>query len=250
MKKQPTPKKDPEAPLVRPKASHRKTRTAEVTRIARVPAQERSRLRYQQIIAATEQLLETANIEDISLYDVAAKAGIAPPSVHYLFNTMAAIHIELNRLYNIQLTELTLARQGQLVAARTPGWQEWVRTAMRAAADALNGSRAMSEIMLGPVLHRRSTQASREMNGLYAQSGLQMMREVFVMPDIPQLERILTYSIEISESLWSGAYVLRGRIDDETFEESVRASIAYLRCYLPDTLMLRPAAPPAVVSVP
>lgn len=224
---------------VREKASHRKGRTSEVRRSPRVPTQERSRRRHQAIIEATEYLLQTANIEDISLYDIGKQAKIAPASVHYLFNTVTAIHIELNRIYNEQLTAKVLEKNKLQAIARNPSWQDWVKAVMAEGRDQLNSNRPMSEIMLGPILHRTSRVTNLVTNKALAQASLAMMREFFVVPEIPNLDRYFLFATELGEALWSGSYSAHGRIDDETFTESVRATLAYLRCFLPETLMLR-----------
>lgn len=203
-----------------------------------MPTQERSRRRYQAIIEATEHLLQTANIEDISLYDIAKQSKIAPASVHYLFNTVTAIHIELNKIYNERLTTIIL-EQSKLHANKNPSWQDWVRVVMADARDVFNSNRAMSEIMLGPTLHRQSRLNNLMHNKTFGQASLEVMRKAFVMPEIPNLERYFMFSTELGEALWSGSYSARGEIDDETFAESVRATLAYLRCFLPETLVLK-----------
>lgn len=224
---------------VRQKASHRKGRTDEVRHEPRVPTQERSRRRYQAIIEATIHLLETANIEDISLYDIAKESKIAPPSVHYLFSTVAAVHVELNRIYNESLTEKIVDVNRSMFASGNPSWQDWVREAMTAGRNLLNANRPMSEIMLGPSLHRKSRATNLATNASFAKTVLEIMQQRFVMPEIPHLERCFTFAAEIADALWSGSYSAYATIDDITFNESVRANIAYLRCFLPDTLMLR-----------
>lgn len=103
-----------EAPVVREKASHRKGRTTQVVRSARVPTQERSKKRYQSILDTTIEILQTSNIEDISLHDIGKATGLPPASVHYLFNTVTAIHVELNKVFNEQLTQLLLEHTREL----------------------------------------------------------------------------------------------------------------------------------------
>ena len=226
--------------VVRAKASQRKGRTGEINRVARVPTQERSRARYQAIISATEEILQTSHIEDISLYDIAKKANIAPASVHYLFSTITAVHIELHRLYNDKLTEAVLENQRRIAKTQNPNWQEWLRFTMEEARNRLNGDRAMSEIMLGPTLHRQIRKTNRLTNMAIGQVSLDVLRTYFLVPEIPNFERYFLYSTEITDAIWSGAYSLHGHIDDESFTESVRASLAYLRCFLPETLHLKP----------
>lgn len=228
--------------VVREKASKRKSRTGVVSRVARTPTQERSRRRYQAILAATEKLLESADIENISLYDIAGQADLAPASVHYLFNTVAAVHVALNAQYNEQITQKVMASVQSMASEANPSWQNWTRSIMAAAAQELNEYRPRSEIMLGPTLHRASRRANWEMNQVIAVSIKNVLGEVFVVPDIPKLERYYAYATEIGESLWAASYAEHGQINSETFEESVRAVISYLRCFLPEFLPQRRTA--------
>lgn len=229
---------DGDVPVVRAKASHRKGRTAEVLRTPRVPTQERSRRRYQSILDATQRLLNAANIEDISLYDIAKEAGISPASVHYLFNTVAAVHVELNRVYNDIITGQIIAAQTTLVDQQVSTWQEWTRISLDAARVHFNSNRPMCEILLGPALHRKSRVANMQGSDTLGQAALVNLKRVFMVPDIPGLEKNFMYAGEILDAFWSGAYSARGYIDDETFEETMKAIIGYLRNVLPETMRL------------
>lgn len=228
-----------EAAVVREKASHRKGRTSQVVRAARVPAQERSRKRYQAILDATIELLKSSNVEDISLHDIGKATGLPPPSVHYLFNTMTAIHIELNMYFNDVLTQRILDFSLAQGFSNVSSWQELVRGAMSLARDELNANRPMAEIMLGPVLHRSMRVNNLEMNRYHGKAARELFDKFFVVPDIPNMATYLMYCAEMTDGLWIGSYARHGRIDEETFEESVRACIAYLRCYFPETMPRR-----------
>lgn len=228
-----------EAEGVREKASHRKGRTSKVIRAARVPAQERSRVRYQSILDATIELLKTANIEDISLHDIGKATALPPASVHYLFSTMTAIHVELNSYFNEFLTRKILDHSLEHGFSKLSNWQDLVRVAMSVARDELNSNRPMSEIMLGPVLHRSMRVKNLETNRYHGDAARELFDQYFIVPEIPNIATYLMYSAEMSDGLWIGSYARHGRIDDETFEESVRACVAYMRCYFPDTMAKR-----------
>ena len=192
--------------LVRPKASQRKARSAVVPRNARAPTQERSQKRFDAILDATQELLEKARIEDISFSDIARKAGISPASVHYLFPNIAAVRVELSRRNNRDLVAQIAGMAAELVESREPSWQQWLRSLAGGARRVFNSSRA-----------------------------------VFIVPEIPNLEMMLSLASEVFDALWSRSYMLQGHIDDETFEESMRVVLAYMRAVLPETLTLRAA---------
>ncbi|MCT9826627.1 hypothetical protein [Pseudomonas veronii] len=225
--------------VVREKASHRKVRTNEPMRSARVPAQERSRKRYEAVLDATVKLLETTNIEDISLHDIGKACELPAASVHYLFSTVSAIHLELSRRFNDEMTEKIIVKTRSLGMAHVNTWQEMIRAAMVLAKDELNSSRALSEVILAPVLHRSVRAISFQTNSAFGAASMDLYKEFFILPDIPRLDSYFVLSTELAEGIWAGSYARHGRIDDFSFEESVRAVIAYLRCFLPETLTAR-----------
>jgi AcrR family transcriptional regulator len=225
--------------LVREKSSQRKGRTSQVVRSARIPTQERSKKRYQSILDATLHILQSTDIENISLHDIGKVAELPPPSVHYLFNTVTSIFIVLNKNFNSYLTEFILEHSRNQGFAHVNSWQELTRSAMTIAKEQLNSNRAMSEIMLGPVMHRSMRLTNLETNRYHGSASLALFDQFFVVPDAPKLATYLMYAAEIADGLWAGAYSRFGKIDDETFEESVRACIAYLRCYFPENMQAR-----------
>jgi AcrR family transcriptional regulator len=223
---------------VRPKSSRRKGRSDTIEHVARRPVQERSRQRFELILAAVEELLQTANIEDISFYDIARRAGISPASIHYLFPTMTALRIELGKRHLQISTDDVIDAHRVLARMRNPSWQDWLHEMGRRARDQANSKRHIAESWLAPMAHRDSRLAAIEQNNKIGRSLHESLREVFVVPEIPGLEHKFALAAEIADAIWSRAYVLHGHIDDDSFEESIRIQIAYLRTVLPETLPL------------
>lgn len=232
------PSKSADQPI-RPKASQRKGRTETVEHAARRPSQKRSIERFNAILEATEQLLQTAKIEDISFYDIARRADLPPASVHYLFPTMASVRIELSRLYNKQASDVVLRMDKALRMNPSATWQEWMRKMASDTRDHYNANRHICEVLLGPILHRESRLANMEANDAVGGALLENLRTVFIVPEIPHLTRYFVCLCEIVDALWSRSYLQYGTIDDESFEESVAVQIAYLRSILPETLPRR-----------
>jgi AcrR family transcriptional regulator len=216
----------------------RKSRSNTVDHTARRPLQDRSMQRFQAILAATEALLQTADIENISFYDIAREAKISPASVNYLFPTMAALRIELSKRHLRLSTENVLDAHRALARMRNPSWQDWLHFMGRKSREHFNSNRPVSEVVLGPLLHRESRRAQMQGNDEVGRSLLEGFRQVFIVPEIPGLAHKFALMAEIADALWSRAYTAFGRIDDESFEETVRIQIAYLRTVLPETLPL------------
>lgn len=234
---------DPPEQIVRPKASQRKGRTGTVDHTARRPSQKRSIERFNAILKATERLLQTARIEDISFHDIARQANLPPPSVHYLFPTMSAVRIELSRLYNQQASEVVLRMNEALRADPKATWQDWMRRMALDTRDHYNANRHMCEVLLGPILHRESRLSNMEANDTVATALLENLRTVFVVPEIPNLANYFVCLCEIVDALWSRSYMRHGRVDDASLEESVAVQIAYLRSIFPEILPRRDELP-------
>lgn len=226
--------------FIRPKATQRKRRSgSDQGVLARQPTQDRSIQRFEEILKAAEDLLQTANIEDLSFYDIARQAELPPASVHYLFPTVAAVRIELGKRYLEETSEFVLGAQGALAAQRNPTWQEWVKTIAVAFRDHLNANRPIAEVTLGPELHRLTRIYRIGVNERAAKALVENMDAVFLLPEIPGLETKFIYVAEMVDALWSRAYIKYGQIDDQSLDEAVAMQISYLRTILPEVLILR-----------
>jgi AcrR family transcriptional regulator len=206
----------------------------------RRPTQERSRRRYEAILRAAEELLETANLEDISFYDLARKAGMPAASVHYLFPSAAAIQSELRERHDTRISEHLLAFHAEMAGRSVATWQEWLRIEAAEARDYYNANRPACEILLGPLLHRENRTASMRGNAQVGASNLENMKRRFLVPDTPGLEARFARNCAIIEMFWSTSYLATGSISDFAFEESVRAGVSYLLNFLPGVLAVRP----------
>ncbi len=227
------------SPVGRARSSLRKGRSLVVEHVARRPRQDRSQARFEQILDATEELLNEMNIEDISAYDVGRKAEMAASSVTYLFPTMAALRIELSRRYSRITTDNVMAAHRTMAKSRNPNWQQWIVEMGRGYRDDCNTFRYFAEVVLGPWVSRDSKRFAVAMNEEIAASFVRYLDEVFILPKIPELEWHVALSIDAVDTVYASAYVKHGRIDEASFEEAMKMQIAYLRLYLPETMYMR-----------
>jgi len=229
-------------PVVRPRSSHRKQRNSETQRAALEPSQDRSRRRNELILDAAYELLKTVNVEDLSHSDIANVAGVSKASVHYHFPTIAAIQLQLGRRLDGELSDYANQFRDHRDAS---SWQDVVRASARRARDWFNDRRPACEALLGPLLTRENRLAGITYNRQVGSSLLAAIRKTFVVPDTGSLEEVFSYNGEILDLFWSRSYLTRGRIDDEALEESLRASLGYLRNFLPEYLPKRTTEPEA-----
>lgn len=229
--------KDSAALTVRPKASHRKHRASELQRTALEPVQERSRRRNDQILEAAAKLLETVNIENLAHADIATVAGISKASVHYHYPTIAAIQLALGQRYDADVAQYVTAHAAP---GHVASWHEIVRRNAGLAWTWFNQNRPACEALLGPLMTRENRLAGMDYNARGGSATLRRIRKEFVIAEQPQLEEVFAYNGEIIDLFWSRSYLRSGRIDEAALEESLRASLGYLRNFLPEILPRQP----------
>jgi|AraplaMF_Col_mMF_1032025.scaffolds.fasta_scaffold00002_138 AcrR family transcriptional regulator len=223
-------------PPVRAKATHRKQRSEQPQRVKLAPTQDRSRRRNEDILQAASELLQAVNIEDLSHSDIAQQAGISKAAIYYHYPTIAAIQRELAIRYDEELSEFLQQRDTRF---DTRDWQTYLRDGANDAKDWMNRNRPACEALLGPRLTRENQLVSIEMNTKVGGSSLSQLRARYYMPDHPNLEEIISHQGEIIDLFWSRSYLSLGFIDDTTHEEGLRASLGYLKNYIPERLALR-----------
>lgn len=221
---------------VRRKSSYRKQRSEAPPRAQRAPSQERSKQRRETLLQAAEQLLETACVEDLSHSEIAGKANVARASVHYHFPNIASLQYELGRRYDAQLTGVMQKLRDSFTSRPIATWHEWIRIEAEAARDWFNANRPACEALLGPLLTRENRVAGMQDNARAGKSKLENLSRLFEVPGEEMLALTFTYNVEMTDLLWSASYQRKGFIDDDALEESIRASIGYLRSFLPDIL--------------
>jgi len=218
---------------VRPKSTHRKQRTPDLQRARLEPVQDRSRRRNDEILDAAAQLLETVNIEDLSHSDIAAVAGMSKASVHYHFPTIASVQLALGRRYDAEcsrhLAQIPLP-EGEV------SWQQLMRISAASARDWFNAHRPACETLLGPLMTRENRLAGMAYNTEVGATSLKGLKRRFEIPEQSHLEEVFAYNGEIIDLFWSRSYLTLGYIDDRALEESLRASLGYLRNFLPEFL--------------
>ena len=227
---------------VRRKSSYRKQRADAAPRVQRSPSQERSKQRWEIILSAVETLLETVNIEDLTHAEIAAATGVSRASVHYHFPTVSSLQFQIGRRYDARLAVVMQRLREEAGERPIASWHDWMRIEAVAAHAWFNAHRPACEALLGPLLTRENRVAGMEDNARVGSSKLQNLCRLFIVPNPAALEPIFQYQVEMTDLFWSASYQRRGFIDDSALEEAIRATIGYLRNFLPDVLPRREAS--------
>lgn len=196
----------------------------------------RGQIRLQQLLQATDALLCEMDINDIGLYQIAERAGVPPSSIYHFFNSkgaaLAALAEELQKGF---------ARETALpLKAPVRSWQELHAEKIRSSSEFYARNRSAMILFFGPGISAEVR--SRDVAGLtpMAEARAKSFDAYFVMPEIEDWIEKLCVAISIVDGVWSRSYVLHREITPQSVEEAIRASTAYLRCFLPEHVALRP----------
>ncbi len=213
--------------------------------VARKPAQERTRLRFEALLDAADRLLLNDDIGKIGLYDIAGAASVPPASVYHLFPTKEAIFAALAERYLDGLRRY-------IVHPFDPGtvqsWPEFIMVEMDRAIEFYNDHPVMSKLFLGAhVLPEVRVVDTQNVEAASA-TNYERMNRIFHMPFVRCPELKFNALIGIYDGIWIMSYAKHGRITEAFARETERAALAYCSTFLPPSVPLR--APGAEEAVP
>ena len=215
----------------------------ETALVARRPAQERTRLRFEALLDAADRLLLQEDASRIGLYDIAAAAGMPPASAYHLFPTREAVFAALAARY---LRGLRRFIGRPFEPGSVQSWQEFIVVEMDRAVQFYNGNPVMSKLFLGDhvlaeirILDTQNVEAA-------SASNYDRMNRLFHMPFVRNSELKFNTLIGIYDGVWVMSYAKHGRTTEAYARETERAALAYCATFLPPSVALR--APDVVTA--
>lgn len=203
---------------------------------ARRPQRTRGFERFSHLLDVTEELLADHTNTDVTLALIAERAEVPLPSVYHFFPNRNAIFVELARRFHEELG--SLSRQD--IAPPPQRWQDLLLTRQQRGRDYLNAHPAALQLFMGAGVSAEVRTLDLRGNSSLAKLRAQEFRRRFHCPGLADLETWLAVSIGVMDGVWTISYAEHGEITDYYLHEGWRASVAYLRCYLPEDLMTRP----------
>ena len=212
-------------------------KTARIEKITpRWPARSDSKARFQILMQAVERLLSQRGPSEITIQMIADEARMPTATVYHFFPSAEAAMFAQARVYVERFAKLS-------ADGRTPderrSWQQAWRIGMQKGRDVYVANPACMRLLLGPDMPRDVQTYDSDFNVRLGRNAAKQFHEYFDMPAVEGLEGICTNAVEISDTFWRLSFDRHSTITDAFFEESMRAVIAYLRTYLPETLTPR-----------
>ncbi len=204
----------------------------------RAPLRKRGVERFEVLLDATEALLADRANEDVSLAQIAEKAGVPLASVYHFFPNRNSAFVALAQRFHIALHAIAQ----EPLQPPISGWQEVIASRQKIGAKYLNAHPAALRLFLGAGVSVDVRNTDLNGNADLARDRVKFLDHYFEMPKIRDLEKRIAISIALMDGIWALSYSVYGRITDEYVAESTRASVIYLRCFLPEFIEFRPGA--------
>jgi len=205
----------------------------------RKPVRKHAQERLDLLLDATEALLADLHNEDVSLAQIAAASGVPLASVYHFFPNRNAAFVALAQRFHGDLRYQ--ASQPHPVPPST--WQELVQLDQRRGASYLNGRPAALRLFMGAGVSVQVRNTDLIGNVALTRIRVEQYQRLFDMPRIPDLEQRMAVVLALSDGVWALSYSVHARITDDYVAESVRASVSYLRCFMPEFIPLRQPLP-------
>ncbi|MFI6345278.1 TetR/AcrR family transcriptional regulator [Streptomyces sp. NPDC050560] len=192
--------------------------------LRRLPVQQRSRLRLEQMLEAAAALIDEIGYRNITTTLIAERAGVAVGSLYQFFPDKRALVRGLT-LRNLEVFE---ARVAERIEKATPEhWWDAVDPVIDTYVDMLHDAPGFAPIRFGDVVDLRLLDPERDNNLVIADRLVTTLAERFGEPAL-DIRLPIAVAVDIADAVL--AMVLRHRLLDqeEMTAEAKRAVHAYL----------------------
>lgn len=195
--------------------------------------QERALLKREQLLDAATELLGLESLENISLADISAHAGIPVGSTYHHFANTGSLFAALAARFAEELDDyLSQPYSGD----EAVDWQSIIRTAVARAAQLYNERADYRQLILGGKAPAEIKLSDRENDEALGQIIADAIGQHFEIPDFPRRNEIFFYAVEIADLLLMLSQMRHGTITPDMCREAQLAMVTYLRAYLPEQL--------------
>jgi AcrR family transcriptional regulator len=191
--------------------------------------------RRKRLLEAARAMLSEREIDDISLGDVAARAGVPKGSAYHFYDDIGDLYANLLMVLQAELLE------DQRRPIRTPvaTWQEVVAILTRRGRDYYNRNPAARQLQIGPKTPPELKRRDRHSDAAIGRLIAGHLEDWFQLPPIPHQSAVFFRAVEIADLMFALSVLDDGTITAEMCAEAERAMTAYLQTYLPAKLPLR-----------
>lgn len=201
--------------------------------------------RREKLLDAAIALLGEKPIHDISLSDIAERAGIPVGSAYHFYPNVNSVFAGLAQRFAEELNgELSKPYTGSDAAS----WQAIVAAAVDRAVTLYNNRPDYRQLIIGGKAPAEIKLSDRVNDEAVGQIIVDAIGQHFEPPEFPRRAEIFYYSVEIADLIFMLSQIRDGIITPEMKVEAQRAMVAYLRSYLPEHLPPNAPADPGPIN--
>ena len=196
--------------------------------------QSRGRLRRVELLEAARCLLREREVQQITLPDIAASAGIPRASAYHFFSDVQDVFRAVAEVVGAEL----LIWQENIDLETCADWRQIVEAYIRRGANFFRENVDASQLLIGPYTPPIVKLSDRESDLKLARQLLGMISGRYCVPLIDNGDAKFYHAIEIADLLFCLSNIRFGHITPEYEDEAIIASISYLSVYIPSILSL------------
>jgi len=193
------------------------------------------------LLESARALLEERELDEISLGDVAARAGVPKGSAYHFYDDIRDLYAALLA----ETEEELLAAQRLPIKEPIRRWPDVVRVLIRRGVAFYDGNRASRQLQIGPNTPPELKLRDRRSDVILGAIYQEQLETFFELPPIPNLPQIFFRAVEIADLMFCLSVLETNAITREMSDEAARAAIAYLGTYLPEKLPRKRRGPDA-----
>lgn len=192
------------------------------------------------LLESARALLAERDLDQVSLRDVATRAGVPKSSAYHFYADMQAVYAALLVLVQNEL----IAVLAQPLRGRFETWQAVVTTLTKRGAAFYMANPAARQLQIGPKTPPALKLYDRQSDIAIARLYEEHVASVFELPPLANRSRLFYRAIEIADLIFCLSMLEHGALTKDMCHEADRAASAYLAIYLPAVLAHRNAAAP------
>ncbi len=194
------------------------------------------RARRQKLLMGAKKLSEIKAVNEISLADVCEEAGIPRASAYHFFPNIEAIFLALRFLNAIEILE----ELNKVNAEDYNRWQGYVTGLMENTVQYFAADKSKAKLIYDTnTPDFQGEEFGQHIDGQVVRLMYDKLTQKYELPKYADIQEVFLVAFSISNSVFTLSYRRNGYITDNMLQEATIATIAYLRCYLPEKLPLK-----------
>lgn len=194
---------------------------------------QQGRLRRQKLLAATKELSASRPIAEISLADVCETAGIPRASAYHFFPNVEAIFLALRFLNAMEIFK----KLQDVDASKYTRWQAYITAMVETGVEVIQADPTVARLIYETnTPDFEGNDFGSEIEKEISQMIYDNLAQHYKMPAKENVQKQLLVGYGIVNGIFILAYRSEKEITNAYRQEAITALIAYLRCYLPETL--------------